>query len=995
MAITLNGVNLLCSVPEWDAWVAENISLDAILSDSLRLYFPQAFTTFFKWPGWNERRVECGKFFWPGPGQTRFAIGNFLATKAMVDKLQAVMAPAAGGLGHSHLVLSQVKPDSSDAEPETDDEETTVSSITFDVYMLPPRPLSGYASPPSPLSQAYLITVVDSRFLALMQNTGQLTVTPGVTTWANLLGQIATNMGYSLTVDTVNAAYLTPPASFNVNYENGSVFADGTAYCAGERIVFPLTGTTAESQLPATALALAQANAKAGTVLAGGNILGAWTVANLPNQINVIFPATVTDNAPYEATATVNSKGHAFLWTWHHPIQYTGSNSADLNALATQLATDLNTWLQPVCDVVFQGIVNVTQNALQDFEWIYRKKRVSLQLDREQVEKDATYPEFPDLPEWDEECDWYEDEVTTRVMPAPFLDFTLPTGDYPTYLRAVVQVPKAVTISSSQNNYTGFNQTIKGVTAPALYNEATVTAPSNLTGIDSTYAQDGTMVEINNTGTATLTLTHKDASSSAANQLDLLVGQAVTINPGETRALKYNKTAGFWRPLFLYADLAVYNFRQVPNKPAAISTNKNNYTGFNVAAAGGSTKPQLYNEVNVTSASTMSGVDSSSALDGQQLDIKNIGTSTLSLTHKDANSSGANQFNNYDAKTFYLDPGATVSYKYNTATSFWDWHWGLCPGQMLGRTRKDYGTVALSNGRNDNVAVAPNYATSFTSSGAASISGLTEDSGSAPADGRVVEIMNGNPIGGAIITLNYQDTNSTAANRIVLGSAASLAVNPQEAIIAQYKAGSFNRWVGQANNYGQNITGSGTQYQTTVWTGSTSLGGVSVGTANYVLMSNGAGAYPTYQQITLSSTSVTGILPVANGGTGNSSGNTSGNGPAQNSYSGSLSAVTTAVIYDVSVSNGIIGFGTIQNTGAGASQIKVTQTNLFSNASVVGPSTLGASPTIECWGCDMTFIGATSITANSFGPPYKEHKLEGGHFSAGLASTYTAYEVHV
>jgi hypothetical protein len=209
----------------------------------------------------------------------------------------------------------------------------------------------------------------------------------------------------------------------------------------------------------------------------------------------------------------------------------------------------------------------------------------------------------------------------------------------------------------------------------------------------------------------------------------------------------------------------------------------------------------------------------------------------------------------------------------------------------------------------------------------------------------------------------------------------------------------------------------GAQYDTAVWSGASALTTVNPVAGGYILTSNGNTAYPSYQQLNLNTSpalvgvlqsqyvpavnlattgpgGVTGVLLITNGGTGNSSGNTSGSGGQQNPYSGSLSATTTAVIFDTTVSNGILGGGTIQNTGGNSSQTKVTATNLFSNAQVQGPNTFAASA-IECWMMDMSFIGGTGVDTSTTGPPYKEEKLEAGHFNAGLASTYQAYEVHV
>lgn len=426
MAITLAGVELLSSIPEVDAWIDANISFRDVLADT-RLYFPTAFTTNFVWPGWADRPIKPGALFWPA-GASRPAVGHYLADQAILDELQPLMAPTAGGLTSATLKITQV-----DAE-----DGTTVGTVEATVYLLPPRPLSGFAAVDdvtTPTEQLFLLTVVDRRFFLFMQNTGALTDT----TWATLLTSIAANVSpaVTLTVDTPSADYSTPPAALQVKYENAAVFLDGVAYSVGQRIVFGLTGS-ATSQSSANAATAAAANlALSDTPLAGGAYAEDFINNSVPATAKVVYPPSTSGAGYLQQTGTVNALGYAIPPTYHHSLQYTGSNATTLQTCTDRLCTDLAVWLKPVCDVVFAGIVAATPNGLQDIEWTHRLKRTTLDLPEDMVDKDPTYE---DLGELDDEAAWYDSEVTTRVSQAPFLDFAV-AGQVAAYTAQPSQPP--------------------------------------------------------------------------------------------------------------------------------------------------------------------------------------------------------------------------------------------------------------------------------------------------------------------------------------------------------------------------------------------------------------------------------------------------------------------------------------------------------------------------------------------------------------------------
>lgn len=119
-------------------------------------------------------------------------------------------------------------------------------------------------------------------------------------------------------------------------------------------------------------------------------------------------------------------------------------------------------------------------------------------------------------------------------------------------------------------------------------------------------------------------------------------------------------------------------------------------------------------------------------------------------------------------------------------------------------------------------------------------------------------------------------SNSTATMTVASGATLTYStggvVNASEVIGIDYSAASgcdattYLRGDGTCNTpagAGNVSTTTGAQYGTAVWTGSTTLGTAGPGTTKYPLVSNGAAAYPTYQQLDLTA-GVTGLLPNAN-----------------------------------------------------------------------------------------------------------------------------------
>jgi hypothetical protein len=368
MAISYAGVTLATPLTEDLADVIRDRVTLTEMSGQYASYFPTQFSTFFhNLDSDVPKKVELGSLWWP-TGCTRHAVGFYLATD---NELQLIRNAVGSGLTSQTLSLTWV---------DANADGVVVDQMTTQMYMLAPQPLFAVPSLPAPIRQLNLIILVDQRWLFAQTSTGSLTVTDGTTLWTDLYSSLATALGITLVVDPPNAAYGKPPGQFNVKYENAAVFMDGVAYSVGQRFVHNTNGAWRAISAP-NSLLVNNNNVllpSARTVLAGGKYIAADVLKTLPANIQVVFP--MTDTTVFAVTSAFSATGHNTPWTYHHSSNYTGSNSAALQTLGNQLASDLLTWNTPVYDQTWNGIVNFVPEGLHDIEWVHRAGRVSTRL---------------------------------------------------------------------------------------------------------------------------------------------------------------------------------------------------------------------------------------------------------------------------------------------------------------------------------------------------------------------------------------------------------------------------------------------------------------------------------------------------------------------------------------------------------------------------------------------------------------------------------------
>ncbi len=253
--LTLGGVKLLVPSPATTAEVEGRISHRHVYQAGVPhadvRTWPGRNRLSWPWPGYipHPPRIRPGILHWP-PTASRWSVYHGLASGAQLALLRVA---AYGAKGTAYNALPLILADG-----------RTGKTISPSLYLLPCRPVfqSGTGN------RRYLVTAVDARYF-WWEKAAAITVTAGTTTWASLISAIASALGVTITVDSIAAAYLKPPADFTANYEALPLLLDAVCACIGQRLVAKLDGTFV-TQNPLTAKASKDAQSKKWPSVAGG-----------------------------------------------------------------------------------------------------------------------------------------------------------------------------------------------------------------------------------------------------------------------------------------------------------------------------------------------------------------------------------------------------------------------------------------------------------------------------------------------------------------------------------------------------------------------------------------------------------------------------------------------------------------------------------------------------------------------------------------------------
>lgn len=366
MTLTYGGIPLACPTGESREWVDAHLDPRRVRHFQRRAFPDQRLTNLPQRVDYRAEPIRLGSLFWP-VGATRWAEGHFLCSDLELGQI----TPQAYS-GNTWNALPLVYSDGP--------RSLTASSL----YMLPPRPLgqcgvSGGQTTPG----RWLLTLVDARY-RWWDRAAALTVTAGTTTWLQLFAAIALALGIVLTVDTVAAAYLTPPADFGTQYEHLPTVLDAACLSVGQRLVASYDGSFS-TQNATTAAAAVATNLAALPPFIGGGQFRLLTTAT-PNDLLALAPSSFSvanpqsaSTAPLITPVTLASlalpeygsvTGNGDNRVLHSPVIYDGSNGSQIATLAQQMATDTYRWQLGLVDEALSGAGNWIPEALHDIEWL-------------------------------------------------------------------------------------------------------------------------------------------------------------------------------------------------------------------------------------------------------------------------------------------------------------------------------------------------------------------------------------------------------------------------------------------------------------------------------------------------------------------------------------------------------------------------------------------------------------------------------------------------
>lgn len=286
---------------------------------------------------------RVNQLYWP-TGAARWARGYFLASSSVAVSLAA-------RCGTPQTLIAKVND----------------ISLSAQVYCLPPRPVS--CVEPAPYETLFLVPVVDDRYWWQFRNFGNKGK-PTISDWSNLFEWLGTQLGISISVDTVPGSYLFPdPEEFTRRYDNAALILDAAAHSVGQRIVRQFNGTVRSINW-SNSLLECDNNTDSRNPwwqIAGDDFLN----KPVPAKVTVAFPRvdcgvpscdrrfyTQNVNASSQSCSVTGSTKtiHSTAWANFAPNGQVPTNDGELEVLAAQIASDYYKSFQRAYDRTFVGI---------------------------------------------------------------------------------------------------------------------------------------------------------------------------------------------------------------------------------------------------------------------------------------------------------------------------------------------------------------------------------------------------------------------------------------------------------------------------------------------------------------------------------------------------------------------------------------------------------------------------------------------------------------
>ena len=336
-----------------------------------------------------DKPIRPQVLYWP-VGSTRWAHMHVPVTQDILDEIRK---KAPDGRGTLELTWYDAS---------ADPKGTLLPTMT----LLPAKPISENTG-----DGWFLLTFVDDRYHWWRQQTPRTGESTSNVTWQTFFTSLASNLGISVTQDTVASVYSNPQIFIPAAVEFAPCAMDMACFYFGHRLTRSLNGNCF-TRTPENSKNDADDNASIGEFCRAG---GQFTLRDLhftlPSYIKLLFPRNdgdlftenTTTAGPYSAmdSGTVAKAGPSLvalsvpplagitgngktkeLLTTYEADYITGSpaNQLTMDTLLAQMASDWYMWSMLLYDQKWTGILALDPDAFHDIEWTYRGDEVSTRM---------------------------------------------------------------------------------------------------------------------------------------------------------------------------------------------------------------------------------------------------------------------------------------------------------------------------------------------------------------------------------------------------------------------------------------------------------------------------------------------------------------------------------------------------------------------------------------------------------------------------------------
>jgi len=352
------------------------------------------------------RPIKLNHLYYPNTA-CKWAEFFFIATRKELRKIEVKCFPQVASRPQTLEMWSQ------------EDRKVSVSNM----YLLPPRPIGNEMGTKNPVREGdlYLCCLVDDRYYWKDKTTGQQTMNEN-TQWSTLINGLASSMGISLSLASIDSAYTATTASHNSElydcYQEGNAaqFLDACLYNVGQRLYRKLDGTYATKTFTSITsntnwkkvdekkdLRIGQDSFTTGRYKSNDY----RTNAQLPENVKVTFPVYVDTIGDYYLRQNYHLRSplsSGYIWTetvstddvisgmygvegttkvLHDtapayfctlPVSGNPENKTAIRNLAVRAASDyLYAQTKVGADIVLNGVFNWTPDGSTDIVWEFSR----------------------------------------------------------------------------------------------------------------------------------------------------------------------------------------------------------------------------------------------------------------------------------------------------------------------------------------------------------------------------------------------------------------------------------------------------------------------------------------------------------------------------------------------------------------------------------------------------------------------------------------------